>query len=277
MIDLHLHSTFSDGSNTPAELVKLAKDAGLSTLSITDHDNVGGLAEGQDAALKLDIKFIPGIEMSSKFMDRNIHLLGYGIDYSNAELTGKIDELRRARVERTHQIIERLNKKNLVIRYEDVNEGGTDNYSIGRVHIGKALYKKNYVRSVGEAFKKYLVPGTDTYVEKKVLPARDAIDIIKKAGGLVFIAHPGIEKLNNHMDDLIKMGIDGVEVYHPNHRFDDILFFEDYTSKRQLLCSGGSDYHGSNSSLKKVVGGIFVPDKCAEHIIERTSENGIAG
>lgn len=268
MIDLHLHSTYSDGSNTPAELVELCHKAGLSALSITDHDNIGGLPEAKKAAKQAGIKFIPGIELSSRFVDQNIHLLGYFIDYGNQALKTELENLRIARIERAHEIIKRLNKKGIHISFEDM-DGIGDLSSVGRVHIGKALYKNRYVNSVGDAFKRYLVPGTETYVEKKILPAQEAIDIVKNAGGLVFIAHPGIEKLNNRMDELVGMGIDGIEVYHPNHKMDDIIYFEDYINKNKLLCSGGSDYHGSNSALNKVIGGIFVPDICAERIIAR--------
>lgn len=268
MIDLHLHSTYSDGSHTPAELVGLARAANMAAISLTDHDNVGGLDEATAEARIKNIKFIPGIELSSKFRGRNIHLLGYFIDWHNKDLTSKLKELREARVVRIHELIDRLNNNNVNIKFEDI-DGVSDRSSIGRVHVAKALYKKQLVRSVSEAFKKYLVPGTKTYVDKKVLPAEESIEVIKKAGGLAFIAHPGIEKLNNHIDQLVDLGIDGIEVYHPNHRMDDIIFFEDYVNKKQLLCSGGSDFHGTNSSLKKVVGGIFVPDACASKMAEK--------
>lgn len=271
MIDLHIHSIHSDGSDTPAKIVELAERLNLSTIAITDHDSVNGTTEGKRESEQRGIRFIPGVELSAKHENKNIHLLGYFIDWKNEELNRILKSLRDARVERAGKIIQLLKDMGATISFEDVKKI-SGQASVGRVHIAKALLKKGLVRSLSEAFNVYLSCGKPAYVEKDVLELKEAVNLIKKCGGLAFIAHPGIEQLHDRMDDLVRLGISGIEIYHPNHSEGDIAFFKEYAKAKNLLCSGGSDFHGENSSSNKILGKPPIPNDYADKLFAAKPE-----
>lgn len=265
MIDLHIHSSHSDGSDTPAQIAELAHRLNLSVIAITDHDSVDGIVEGKSETEKRGIKFIPGVELSTKHNNRNMHLLGYFIDWENPELNKILKFLREARLERAGRIIQLLKDNGVIISLEEVKKE-SDKGSVGRVHIAKTLLKKRMVRNLSEAFDTFLSAGKPAYVEKEVLQFEDAVSLIKKCDGLAFIAHPGIEQLYDRMDELVMLGLSGVEIYHPHHNEDDVKIFKNYAEANGLLCSGGSDYHGENSSSNKMLGQIRVPDEYADKL-----------
>lgn len=267
MIDLHIHSSHSDGSYAPHQIAQMASELNLTAISITDHDSVDGVVDGKLVSEKLKVKFIPGVEISTKYQNKGVHLLGYFIDWTNIELSKTLKHLRTARIKRANKTLDILKNKGLSISYEEVQKI-SDKGSVGRVHIAKALLARGYVRSISEAFDLYLAAGRPAYVEKEVLQLGEAINLIRDSGGFAFIAHPGIEKLYDCLDKFVGLGVYGVEVYHPNHTEDDIVFFKEYAKRKNLLCSGGSDFHGENSSTKKVLGQISVPDKYADKLFE---------
>ena len=265
--DLHIHSTASDGSDPPEALPRLVKDAGLAAFALTDHDTPDGLAACANAAKRLRVRFIPGIELSANpdlTAEPNpqtpptgtLHLLGYGIDPNHADLHTIRDRLLQARDQRNPQIIANLAKLGVNIDYNQVvARAGGPGSVVGRPHIAQLLVDKCYVKSVHEAFRLYIGEGAAAYVRKDRLSARDAIQAIHDAGGLAVLAHPvqlGLdnEALEHALAGLVDLGLDGIETRHSDHRPADIKRFEAYAQRFDLLTTGGSDYHGSNKAVK---------------------------
>ena len=222
MIDLHTHTTASDGTLSPTELVHLAKQKRLEALSVTDHDTIDGIAEALAAAAIATIEVVPGIEISAEYTGATLHILGYYIDATDEQFSSKIAELQNARAERNPKIIKRLQELGLCIEMEDViaEAGGG---LIGRPHFAQALIKKGYVKTAQEAFERYLAKGAPAYCEKFRFPPKEAIELIQQAGGIAVLAHPSSLR-SSDADDLEKTvrtmvghGISGIEAYYSDH------------------------------------------------------------
>lgn len=248
-IDLHLHTTFSDGTLTPSQIVDQAKKCNLKAIAITDHDTINGVEEALRSGEKEGLEVIPGVELSAEF-DREMHLLGLFIDYKNKKLHNILEILKTHRENRNPLIVERLNNVGIDITYEEV-KNAAHNRIIGRPHIANILINKGYVKDMHEAFDKYLGVGKIGYVKKDRIPADLAINIIKEANGIPILAHPGhfrktAKELDKFIFELKEIGLMGVEAYHSDHDEETTKALVKIADKHNLLISGGSDFHGEH-------------------------------
>ncbi len=250
-IDLHAHTTASDGSLSPTELVEKAHGLGLTALAVTDHDTLGGLAEARAAAREVGLDLLPGVELSVEDDGGRFHLLGYGFDPEDAALADTLIELRRSRAARNAQMAEKMSELGLPVTMDDVRaEAGEDAQVIARPHFARALIKKGIVGTVAEAFEKYLSTGKPLYLPKEVLTPHDAIALIHAAGGVAVMAHPGLVPLDEaalagRVTSLAQGdGLDGIEAYYSQHTPADTERFLALAAGLGLLVTGGSDFHG---------------------------------
>ncbi len=251
LIDLHTHSTASDGSYTPAEVVRLAKEGGLAAVALTDHDTIEGVAEAVAAGQELGVEVIPGVEISARFPGGSMHILGLYIDYTNGHLDERLAVLKRARAERNPQIIAKLNALGIPItmaQVEAISGGG----QVGRPHIARALLEAGYVASIQQAFDIYLRKGGKAYAGKFRFPQEEAIAMIRDVQGIPVLAHPftlGLGSafaLRNLLLELKNLGLAGLEVYYSEHTPEQEALYLKLARELDLLITGGSDYHGAN-------------------------------
>lgn len=249
-IDMHIHTTASDGTRTPLECVSLAAMAGLKAIAITDHDTMAGIKEAGEAGELLGVSIIPGIEISSDYQGKDVHVLGYFLREEAPELLEYQTWVREKRQARNEKIVEKLQNKGFEIsmaQLEEKNPGGV----LGRPHIARFLMELGVVKSVDEAFRRYLSKGRSCYVERERIPFRDAAQLIKKCGGVAVLAHPlqyGFDKAG--LDKLVKTaqeaGFSGMEIYYTGYTQKDVEKLFDLAEKYTLLPTGGSDFHGDN-------------------------------
>ena len=256
-IDLHAHTTASDGSLTPAELVDKAAALGLSALAVTDHDTLGGLAEARAAAKDVGLDLVPGVELSVEDDGGRFHLLGYDFDPENAALGEKLATLRAHRADRNERMGRKMAALGLPVTMADVraeagrNEAGEDADVIARPHFAQALMKKGVVGSVKEAFDRFLASGKPLYLPKEVLTPQEAIALLHQAGGVAVMAHPGLVPLSAsalaaRVASLAEdAGLDGLEAYYSQHSPADTERFVALAHRHGLLLTGGSDFHGA--------------------------------
>jgi len=242
-VDLHMHSTASDGALAPAQVVAAAAGAGLSAIALTDHDTMAGVPEAEAAAASLGIRIVWGVELSAYEGAREIHLLALHVSRP-ALIESRLAMFRDAREVRARSIVDRLRTLGVELDLEAVLEEAAGG-AIGRPHVARALIRGGHVRDSREAFDRYLAAGRPGFVPKPRLEAGEAIDIAHSAGALAIWAHPGQEGRRERIEGLIELGLDGIEVRHPSHLAED-------TSRLAALCdflglvpSGGSDWHGS--------------------------------
>lgn len=253
-VDLHIHSTASDGSLTPGEIIERAIDLDLKAISITDHDTVEGVRDVLENRWSEKIGFVSGVEISSSppypFVSKgSFHILGYGIDIDNPVLTNALERVKKARIERNPMIISRLVKEGFDITLEEVEQEAGGNV-IGRPHMASVLLKKGYVSSVKEAFELYLAKGKPAYVEKFKLDCYVAIDVLRKAGGIPVLAHPvtlgvGMFELSCILGLMKEIGLLGIEAYYTDHSLDLTEQYLELARDKNLIVTGGSDFHGS--------------------------------
>lgn len=264
-IDLHTHSTASDGSLSPDQLIHQAVKAGLSAVALTDHDTVDGLALAEKTA-KGQIEFIPGIELAAFDIDREIHIVGLFIDYSNKTLIEKTEMIAADRAARNLEMIRRLQDVGIDITPESLaKEEGSG--ILTRANFGSYLYKVGAVSTYREAFSKYIGQDCPCYVARTHISVKDAVDTIKNAGGLAILAHPLMygmteTEIDRRLPRLKDIGIDGIEVYYSRNIGFDTLTVRHLADKHQLLYSGGSDFHGSykpDLSLGTGTGTLYIP------------------
>lgn len=245
MFDLHVHSTASDGLLTSGELLLRAEEMGLSGLAITDHDTVKGIEEAYTflAAHPTSLQFIPGIEMNTEVEENEVHILGYFIDYHNSRLLHRLEEIKEARWDRARKMVFRLKSMGLTISFEQVEKLAQGDL-IGRPHVARALTEKGYVFSVKEAFDKFIGKGRPAYVPRYKFMPREAIHLIKGAGGVPILAHPGLLRDKELVHEIIDLGVAGLEVYYPEHTSQQVDEFLQICQQLNLLVTGGSDFHG---------------------------------
>ena len=280
MIDLHTHSTASDGTMSPTALVRHAKERRLEALALTDHDTVEGLEEALAAGEHEGIEIVPGIEISAEFPDSTLHILGYYIDFTNRAFLDSISILQKARSERNPAIIKKLRALGLDITLEEVAvEAETG--QMGRPHFAQVLLKKGYIKTPHEAFEKYLAKGAPAYTDKFRFAPADAIAHIRQAGGIPVLGHPFTLKyktsaeLENIVADMAGWGLMGIEVYYSEHSPTQVRLYKDLAEKHNLVITGGSDFHGQNIkgiSLGIGKGGLNVPYKCLEKLKARAKD-----
>lgn len=265
-VDLHTHTTCSDGTYSPRELVEYAKKKGLSAIAITDHDVVDGVEEAKQCGERLGIEVIPGIEVSTAFEGKEIHIVGLFIDIYNEDMNKSLDDMRNKRVERNKTVTQRLQDLGLDISYQDILKTADGNI-VTRAHIAKALRNKGYVSSTKEAFERYLGDGKLAYVKREVFSWQDTLSMINNAGGVAVLAHPLIYKmtrrnLENTVAELAENGLKAIEGYYSTFSPSDTKYIKMLADKNKLKISGGSDFHGDNKpGLDFAVGygGLSVP------------------
>jgi 3',5'-nucleoside bisphosphate phosphatase len=251
LIDLHVHSSASDGSYAPAEVVRNAKAGGLTAFALTDHDTVDGLAEAAAAGQTHGVEVIPGVEISARNPGGTMHILGLGINYHDGKLDSRLAVLKQARRDRNPQIIAKLNTLGISITMEQVERisGGGQ---VGRPHIARALMESGYVDSIQQAFDIYLRHNGKAYVSKFRFPPDEAIAMIREAQGAPVLAHPftlGLGTafaLKNTLKELQALGLAGIEVFYSEHTPEQEALYLKLAQELGLLVTGGSDYHGEN-------------------------------
>ena len=251
-VDLHCHSTASDGTLAPAEVVALAVRNGLSALALTDHDTIAGIAEASAAAHEAGLDFLPGIEISCDVpKPATMHLLGYGIDPASPILLDLTTRLIEGRNDRNPKIIRKLNELGVKITMEEVEAEAGGNV-IGRPHIAAILLRGNYVSSMKQAFDKYLAPGGAAFFDKERITPKMAIDLVRQSGGLPVLAHPSQLRTENDaqlertLKDLKDLGLAGLEVIHSDNDAGMVERYSKLADRFGLLKTGGSDFHGTN-------------------------------
>ena len=256
LIDLHIHSTYSDGVLKPAELVDLAKSQGLSAISITDHDTADGAGEAIQRGLEKGIEVISGIEISSWHGDTSMHILGYLFRSDDEQFNSWLQLLQQGRDTRNIRIIENLNKLGITVELEELLQY-SEYGQTGRPHIARLLVDKGIAKTVDLAFKYYLGRGAAAYAERFRFSARDAIAMIREAGGVAVLAHPSsldpsLRSTPSLLKDLHKVGLNGVEVYYPSHSSKAVKALLKMAGDIGLLITGGSDFHGPERSGYKI-------------------------
>jgi hypothetical protein len=276
-IDLHVHTTRSDGDYSPEDVVGKARDLGLSAIAITDHDSLEGVEEGLQAGARRGVEVVPGVELSVKYRDlTQVHLLGYYLDWRSVALNQSLTELRDARVGRGQRLVEGLNaalqgEGREPIRFEDVakfSEG-----LIARPHIAKALLERGYCRDIADAFQRYLIP---LNIAKHKPSFEEAVQSVKRAGGVPVLAHPNLVEPGRRLDPdvleaLVDLGLEGIEVYYHSLSGEDSAYYRGLAARRGLIVTGGSDFHGESSygNLGLVGKGERVPYDCLEGLKSR--------
>jgi predicted metal-dependent phosphoesterase TrpH len=251
-VDLHCHSTASDGTYAPAEVVGLARQAGLSALSLTDHDTVAGIPEAAAAARSAGIDFIAGIEISAEYPHPGtMHILGYGVDPENDTLKKLTATLIAGRDARNPKIVQKLNDMGICVSMEEW-ESQAKGEVLGRPHLAAVLVRKGYVSSIKQAFDKYIGQGAPAYFDKERLSPRQALERIHQAGGLPVLAHPTQLRTSNDaqldrvLKDLVDLGLSGIETIHSDFTAADVQRMTRLAERYGLLQTGGSDFHGYN-------------------------------
>lgn len=264
-IDLHIHTTISDGTMTPGEIVTLASKKGLKAIAITDHDTFAGVEEAQLAGKGVGLEVISGIELSAQYQDINIHLLGYLFDHKDENFIAALRKIQAGRIERNLRIIERLNKLKIELTIEEVEEFSIKG-QVGRPHIASLLVRKGYVDTMDEAFEIYLGSGGLAYESRYLFQLPEAIANIKRAGGLAILAHPyhiynNCKNFKRYLDELSAMGLDGIEAYYPTHSRKFRKELLQLSTEKSLLVTGGSDFHGDIRPGTTLAGGknVSVP------------------
>lgn len=249
--DLHTHTTASDGTLTPAELVRHAVDRGLSVIAVTDHDSVDGIAEASDATRRATaegaaIALVPGVELSSVDRGRDVHILGYFVDHTDPALLSRLADLRSARLNRATTIVTALRSAGYSIELDEVlalSEGG----AVGRSHVARALVEQGHAADVSDAFRRLLGRGKPFYVPKDVRTPVDALRTVRDAGGLPVVAHPGVTRIDDLIPSLIAEGLAGVEAYHSEHDASQQAHYSALAAAHGLLVTGGTDFHGPDA------------------------------
>jgi predicted metal-dependent phosphoesterase TrpH len=252
-IDLHIHTNASDGSYSPFEIFTFAQERRLGAISITDHDTIEGVRAAVSANMTSAVQFLAGVEITAEpppdfDLSDSLHILGYGISIEDSELTSLLQRLQEARDDRTPLIIERLQQLGMDLTYAEL----ADSFSgpqLGRPHIAQLMVRKGYADSIDDAFDHYLGRGNPAYVDKFRVPCKRAIETICHAGGVAVLAHPGLYKLpNDRLESLLKMlkkmGLQGIEIYYPEHSAVQTACYETLAERFALLTTGGTDFHG---------------------------------
>lgn len=251
--DLHVHTTASDGACSSAEIIRLAADIGLEGIAITDHDTTQGLAGADEMARAAGITVIPGVELSTDFDGREIHILGYYLNDELEMVQDKLTGMQNSRLKRICRMVERINRLGYKLSVCDVL-ALSGRGSVGRPHIARAMLEKGHVRTLQEAFQRFIGHGKPAYVPRDKFSPGEAVHFILAAGGIPVMAHPGLSKANSLIAPLAEQGLAGIEVYHPDHSPAAEMKFLQLARDHHLLATGGSDFHGINKSTSFALG-----------------------
>jgi predicted metal-dependent phosphoesterase TrpH len=267
-VDLHAHTTASDGALTPRELVRLAARHRVRVLAVTDHDSTEGLAEAIDEAAGHGIEIVPGLEINTDVPGAEIHVLGYYVDWQAGWFQAFLREQRAERVARVHRIVERLTELGLPITAEEVfavcREG-----SPGRPHVAQAMVNRGHVKSVREAFDRWLRAGGPANVPRRRLEPDEAVAVIRRAGGVPVLAHPGLADRDEMIPALVASGLAGIETYYPEHSAAQVTAYRSMCERLDLVATGGSDYHGPHTGRAATPGTPHVPIEAWEALRQK--------
>lgn len=275
-----MHSTHSDGTDAPGRLVEIAAELGLGAMAVTDHDTTSAVEEAQAAGRKAGLRVLSGVEISVEHYGRTVHLLGYCFDSGVGRLRAGLDALLEGRNVRNRCIVQKLNDLGVPVTYEEVvaESGGK---VVGRPHFAAALLKCGAVSTIQEAFDQYLATGGRAYVDRLQFSLKDAVAMVREAGGVAVLAHPKFvrlgpdEQLDNLVRSLAESGMEGLECYYSNHSPEETAAFLRMADRYKLIATGGSDYHGQNKPelfLGTGRGDLRVPIECAERLLERAAQ-----
>lgn len=280
-IDLHIHSTASDGTLSPSEILALAQDLHIGAIAITDHDTLDGSKEALDVGIPPTVKFLTGIEMSTSppppfSFSGSFHILGYGVDIDDPFLNRSLSLLKASRKNRNPRILDRLSKLGIKLRLSEVQRLAGE-CQLGRPHIAQLMVKKGFVRSIDEAFDKYLGNGKPAYVDRFRFDCEKTIQSILNAGGIPVLAHPFLLNIERNeifeglVAVLMEMGLKGIEVYYPEHSTDLVAYYTRIAKRHNLLITGGTDFHGAIKAEIKMgcgKGDLFIPFELYEKLME---------
>jgi len=241
--DLHCHTTASDGLLSPKELIHLAAELGLKGIGITDHDTIQGWKEAEEAGAYYNILVLRGIELNTDWLGKEVHILGYELDSSSDNFTNKLKSLSKAREQRMLEILERLTTLGIEIRDDEVRQLAKGD-SIGRPHIAQALMERGFIRNIQEGFERYIGVGAPAYVPRYKLTTEEGIKLIRRAGGIPVLAHPGMQHIEEEIPAWVEVGLQGIEVLHSGHKPNDVIRYRAIAQQYNLLMTGGSDFHG---------------------------------
>ena len=276
MIDLHSHTTASDGEHSPEALLSLARAAGVTVLAVTDHDTVSGLARAQAAADAEGLGFVPGIEVSATAGGREVHVLGHFVDATESGLAEYTDRLRGERATRMARMVERMGELGFPLTLEEVEKIGGGAH-LGRPHLALALLNRGYVSSTKEAFDRFLADGRPGHVDRFRVSAEEAVRLLHAAGGTATLAHPGPSKVTTPtLQTLAASGLDGLEVFHADHVPSQREAFLRTADALGLIPTGGSDYHGARVSPGRKPGGSTTPPEAFARLTARARANASA-
>jgi len=262
--DLHLHTVYSDGSSTPAEVVASARALDLSALSIVDHDTIKGIPPSLAECRAAGIEFIPGIELSSNDSGGTVHLLGYGIDWQDKSFGEFLEGMEKSRVERMKQMFQKLAGLGVALDLCEFLEAGSQG-TVGRLQLAHFLVKKGVVASLNEAFERYIGDGKPAYLPVDMLKPREAVEMILRVRGVPVLAHPGITRRDELIPHLVSWGLRGIEVYYSKHPPEAIHYYGNLAEKHGLLVLGGSDCHGAGKG-GSLIGTVRLPYEYVEKL-----------
>jgi predicted metal-dependent phosphoesterase TrpH len=268
LVDLHVHSSASDGRFSPEDIVNKAAELGLAVIALSDHDTVDGIAPALLEARKYPrLKVIPAVEISTDMPEGQVHILGYFIDYTDTELVSSLADFRSSRERRARGMVEKLGNLGMEIDWTRVQEIAGDG-AIGRPHIARAMLEKNYIESFGEAFDRYIGHGGPAYVPRDKMTPAEAVKMILKASGLPVLAHPSTtgdpEKI---IDELKAAGLIGIEAYYKDYTAEEIEGWVKLATWHNLIATGGTDYHGIKDAGEVMLGGTEVPMESVEKLV----------
>jgi len=272
-IDLHVHSTYSDGTLTPEELVILAKKQGLSAMALTDHDTIIGVEEAVEAGKKCNIEIVPGIELSAAYGAKEIHIVGLYVDYKDKAFNDVLENLREIRNERNLKIIEKFKELGIEISFDEMKQL-YGNAVITRAHFADHLLAKGYIKSRSEAFERYIGENGPCFMSREKLTPEDTIRLITAAHGVPILAHPtlyhlGTSEMNKLLKYLCKAGLKGIEAIYSTYSIGEEIQIKKLASENHLIISGGSDFHGTNKpylNLGTGRGHLCIPYEVLENI-----------
>jgi predicted metal-dependent phosphoesterase TrpH len=261
MIDLHMHTIYSDGSVRPEDLVQLALDNKLEAISITDHDTTESLSYAQKAAEGHALELIPGIEINTVWQEKEVHILGYYIDPENESLKEVIRNHRQSRVTQIQEMAMKLKTKGRInIRYEDITKHANSEGSLGRPHVARAIVEKGGAHTISQAFSRFLSPHCETYVRRKTMTPHEAVEAIHDSGGIAVIAHPGESETTEVLaQELMNYGLRGLEAYHRSHSPALIEHHCTLAERLGLIVTGGTDFHGTTDAYAKSLNRLHIP------------------
>lgn len=268
MFDLHIHTAASDGTLSPAQLVELSVRLGLGCIAITDHDTTGGVAEALKASEHLPLKVIPGIELSIDDHRSEVHILGYFIDHENQALKKRLSLLQQGREGRVNLMLKKLKRLGIGIDRKAVEKFSSGD-SVGRPHVAKAMIELGTVKTLEEAFQKYLSKGAACYVPRAKITSEEAICLIIQAGGVAVLAHPGyVGGLSEIFPELLRAGLDGIEAYYPTHNPAQTRHFIDMGMKNRIAITAGTDFHGPGVNMIERPGCTNVPNRVLNQFLD---------